>query len=199
MIPITVGKSSDDTIAYFTDGRIKHTNEIMVHLGAGYYVQRTAHESNKIIDRRLDVIHKQDQLVKDELDKLHKMLGLINSSQNYNSKEKIIEPVSDSGQKQKGTARLTQDGILEIEEPYEEEVKPKQKKQSNLGIIYMPDPFSVAQSPADLTKISTKLQEENQIKPVTQTVTQVNAKPKPILKKPTSYPTEQILSNEALV
>jgi hypothetical protein len=38
MIPICEGESSSDTIAYFTEGYLKHTNEVLVHLGSGYFV-----------------------------------------------------------------------------------------------------------------------------------------------------------------
>ena len=44
---------NDYVIAYFPDGKLKHTNEILVHLGADYYVQRTAFECSEIIDRRV--------------------------------------------------------------------------------------------------------------------------------------------------
>ena len=53
MIPLCEG---EDSIAFFTDGHLKHTNEVLVHLGAGYFAQRTAAECCGIIDRRLDQI-----------------------------------------------------------------------------------------------------------------------------------------------
>ena len=56
IVPITgprmIGQN-EDVIAYFPDGKLKHTNEILVHLGADYYVQRTAFECSEIIDRRV--------------------------------------------------------------------------------------------------------------------------------------------------
>ena len=36
----------------FFPGKIKHSNEVMVFLGDGYFVQRTAHECQPIIQRR---------------------------------------------------------------------------------------------------------------------------------------------------
>jgi len=36
----------------FIRGKLKHTNEVYVHLGANYFVQRTAHECQDIIKRR---------------------------------------------------------------------------------------------------------------------------------------------------
>lgn len=56
IVPITgPGKigQNEDVIAYFPDGKLKHTNEILVHLGADYYVKRTAFECSEIIDRRV--------------------------------------------------------------------------------------------------------------------------------------------------
>lgn len=43
MVPISTGNSTfdggdDSCIAYFTEGKLKHTNEILVHLGANYFV-----------------------------------------------------------------------------------------------------------------------------------------------------------------
>lgn len=46
MVPIS-------DVAWFTEGRLKHTNEILVHLGDGYFVERTAHECAAIIERRV--------------------------------------------------------------------------------------------------------------------------------------------------
>lgn len=37
----------------FFKGHIKHSNEIMVFLGDGYFAQRTAHECQPIIERRI--------------------------------------------------------------------------------------------------------------------------------------------------
>jgi prefoldin subunit 5 len=53
MIPLCEGEES---IAFFTEGYLKHTNEVLVHLGAGYFTQRTAAECSGIIDRRLEQI-----------------------------------------------------------------------------------------------------------------------------------------------
>ena len=38
----------------FLPGKLKHTNEFMVFLGDGYFVERTAHECYPIISRRID-------------------------------------------------------------------------------------------------------------------------------------------------
>lgn len=38
-------------VGYFR-GKVKHSNEVMVFLGDGYFVQRTAHECQPIIERR---------------------------------------------------------------------------------------------------------------------------------------------------
>jgi unconventional prefoldin RPB5 interactor 1 len=36
----------------FFRGKVKHSNEVLVFLGDGYFVQRTAHECQPIIERR---------------------------------------------------------------------------------------------------------------------------------------------------
>jgi len=37
----------------FFKGKLKHTNEILAFLGDGYFAQRTAHECQPIIERRI--------------------------------------------------------------------------------------------------------------------------------------------------
>ena len=39
----------------FMPARLKHTNEVHVHLGDSHFVQRTAHECQAIIERRVSV------------------------------------------------------------------------------------------------------------------------------------------------
>lgn len=40
----------------FVMGKIKHTNEIIVHLGAEYYMKRTCSQALEILDRRLSAL-----------------------------------------------------------------------------------------------------------------------------------------------
>lgn len=60
----------------------------------------------------------------------------------------------------KGTARMNDEGILEIEELFEEVEVPKkvQQKRTVKGIEFVGDPFSSVTSPADLANISKQLQ-----------------------------------------
>ena len=51
----------------FMPGRLKHTNEIYVHLGDGYFVQRTAMECQGIINRRKEKIDQNLDALKSEL------------------------------------------------------------------------------------------------------------------------------------
>ena len=53
----------------FLPGRLKHTNEVYVHLGDGYFVQRTAKECQGIIDRRKEKVQQQLDGLKFELDR----------------------------------------------------------------------------------------------------------------------------------
>ncbi len=62
---------------------------------------------------------------------------------------------------EKGTARVNKEGVLEIEEQFEDEVPRtvQKKKRETKGIEFVGDPFSRVNSPADLAKISIKMQE----------------------------------------
>lgn len=48
----------------FFPGKIKHSNEVMVFLGDGYFVQRTAHECQLIIERRKEKLKEQLEALK---------------------------------------------------------------------------------------------------------------------------------------
>ena len=39
-------------VGFFPKGKVKHSNEILVFLGDNYFVERTAHECQPIIERR---------------------------------------------------------------------------------------------------------------------------------------------------
>ena len=51
----------------FMPGKLKHTNEIHVHLGDNWFVQRTAVECGEIIDRRKDKIDTKLQGLRSQL------------------------------------------------------------------------------------------------------------------------------------
>lgn len=53
----------------FVPGRLVHTNEVYVHLGANYFVQRTAHECSGIIERREKLLSEQLAQVEQALSK----------------------------------------------------------------------------------------------------------------------------------
>ena len=144
MIPICEG---EDSIAFFTEGYLKHTNEVLVHLGSNYFVQRTAAECEGIIDRRLEHIKKQEQSVASDILKFKQMTAIIHSQQSpqVTTEGSLIKS-------EKGHARLNQEGLLEIEEPVEEDapkrVEKSSKKFQAREIQYVGDPFSNVKSPA---------------------------------------------------
>ena len=41
-------------VAYFPEGRIKHSNEFLVAIGDNYFLERTSQECQPIIQRRID-------------------------------------------------------------------------------------------------------------------------------------------------
>ena len=59
----------------FMPAKLKHTNEIYVHVGDGHFIQRTAAECQPIIQRRKAVIQEN---LKNAESKLEKQLGMQN-------------------------------------------------------------------------------------------------------------------------
>ena len=110
----------------------------------------------------------------------------------------------------RGSARVNKEGILEIEERFEEEdlSKPVPKKREVKGIEYVGDPFSSAKSPADLANIAIRMQEQQAQSAANDKSTSnkqvvnlldtpiVETQPKSILKKPTSTPAKPIIHEQ---
>ena len=93
-------------IAFF-HGKTKHANEVLVHLGNNYFVERTAHECQDIISRRKEkIIQNLEQVEKD----VEKQVGI------KDLLKKETEAVSKPGDAPE--TRWTDDGILEINEAY---------------------------------------------------------------------------------
>jgi prefoldin subunit 5 len=66
-------------VGFFTKGKIKHSNEFLVFLGDGYFVQRTAHECQPIIQRRIDSKYQKPNLDHDRTSETARWaLGLCN-------------------------------------------------------------------------------------------------------------------------
>lgn len=117
--------SGDEPIAFFTEGQLKHTNEILVSLGSHYYCERTSHECAEIIDRRIEKLEIRYKDICEEIEKLK------------------VEPGSQK--ESKDSVRLNEEGLLEIEEVYEEPQVKAKKVASVPGIQYVDDdPFSAA-------------------------------------------------------
>lgn len=51
----------------FYQGKIKHSNEFLVHLGSEYFVQRTAHECQPIIERRMEKVNEKLSAIESSL------------------------------------------------------------------------------------------------------------------------------------
>jgi len=85
----------------FFPGKVKHSNEIMVFLGEGYFVQRTAHECQPIIDRRKLKLTEQLEALKSTKERDEKL-------------QETLLKEDDS------KTKWTDDGLLDIREDYEE-------------------------------------------------------------------------------
>lgn len=97
-------------VAFFP-GKLKHSNEILVFLGDGYFVQRTAHECQPIIARR--------QL------KLQEQLDALSS--HLTRKEKLRSVIAEAAGSGEGNqTRWTEEGLLDIRELEE---KPQEAKR----------------------------------------------------------------------
>ena len=141
----------------FIPARLKHTNEVHVHLGDNHFVQRTAHECQPIINRRVEAIEGKLKLLKDQQFKQQGISDVAASEK----KQADVAQSSPGGVPQTHT---NENGELEIFEPYEsdEELKPpvarkKSKVPKESKIIYVKDfdwgkpmTYAQARSPADL-------------------------------------------------
>lgn len=97
----------------FMPSRLKHTNEIYVHLGDGYFVQRTAMECQGIINRRKEMIEQNLDSLKSELEKQTGIKDLF-TNENLPSQSEI-GPTNEIPE-----THWSKEGFLEINEPYEE-------------------------------------------------------------------------------
>jgi len=61
----------------FYQGKIKHSNEFLVHLGADYFVQRTAHECQPIIERRVEKVNEKLKVIDSALTKHYGLQDLV--------------------------------------------------------------------------------------------------------------------------
>ena len=59
MVPI-------NEVAFFR-GKLKHQNEVLVFLGSNYFVERTVDEWKPIIDRRIQLLKKDKEILEKEL------------------------------------------------------------------------------------------------------------------------------------
>ncbi len=66
-------------IAFFP-GKLKHTNEVLVFLGDGYFVQRTAHECQPLIARRQLKIQEQLDALSSHLARKEKLRSVIDEA-----------------------------------------------------------------------------------------------------------------------
>ncbi|TNV80138.1 hypothetical protein FGO68_gene9401 [Halteria grandinella] len=88
----------------FMRGQVKHSNEVLVFLGDGYFVQRTAHECQPIIQRRIEKIQQQ-------LDALES---------NLQREQGLKEVMQEEFKLAETESRWTKEGHLEIREEVQE-------------------------------------------------------------------------------
>lgn len=84
----------------FISGQLKHTNEIYVHLGSNYFVQRTPNECQGIIHRREAMLEEQLATVKQSIEKQTSLEDL---------------PIEET---KTPTTHWNEEGLLEINEPF---------------------------------------------------------------------------------
>ena len=102
-------------IAFMT-GKLKHTNEIYVHLGDSYFVQRTAHECQPIIKRRIEKIGGDLDNCKREMEKQLDIKDLFSGRVEDQKDDK-----EQTGEQKPGgipPTKFNKEGFLEINEPY---------------------------------------------------------------------------------
>ena len=118
-IPIT-----QNGIAFF-HGKTKHSNEVLVHLGNNYFVQRTAHECQDIIGRRVAVLNNNLDLLKSDIEKhsgiqdLFKEPSMANLVSGMKKEENKVQKEPET--------HWTEDGTLEINEAFDEDADELEK------------------------------------------------------------------------
>ena len=165
----------------FMPARLKHTNEVHVHLGDSHFVQRTAHECQAIIERRVNVYEQKVKALESQRGKqtgLQDLFAQTNPLPMKNT-DSLTTPTAGGIPETKVNA----EGHLEIFEAYDSDdnqpdnhLPTKQKvaqKRSQAAaaskIEYVdfqfnkPPSFSNAKSPADLRMAMTAQIEESKI------------------------------------
>ena len=93
----------------------------------------------------------------------------------------LLSCVKTKDEPRENKTRINEEGLLEIEEPYESDGESKIKTTSKLE--YVGDPFVNAKSPGDLSRISKQMQESQEPKSI--------LKKTEIVKKPSPRPIEE--------
>lgn len=95
--------------AGFLVGRIKHSNEVLVHLGAEYYIKRTCSQAADIITRKIETLKPGDSevetvsapaITKEEaLARLQRLAEEEEKGESLNSTARISDPVKEIREK----------------------------------------------------------------------------------------------------
>eukprot|EP00347_Sterkiella_histriomuscorum_P022374 403330710 len=104
-------------VGFFTKGKVKHSNEVLVFLGDNYFAERTAFECQDIIQRRKDLIQNQIDAIDKQIEKEQGLSDLLSETQ-----QKFLDTAIDGQQLPDTESRWTRDGLFDIREE-EEEVK----------------------------------------------------------------------------
>ncbi|CDW90655.1 prefoldin subunit family protein [Stylonychia lemnae] len=142
MVPIS-------EVGFFTQGKIKHSNEVLVFLGDNYFVERTAHECQDMINRRKQLISKQLDNLDIQLDKQQNLKDILQESKQTSDNPEIMPDTQ---------SRWTKEGLLDIREEYGDEVLSTQVFDEVQQTIH-PQSESIKEI---LQNKQTQLEEQNQ-------------------------------------
>ncbi|CAB3408516.1 unnamed protein product [Caenorhabditis bovis] len=89
-------------VAFFCDGRIKHTNEVMIDLGCDYFAECSSYTAKKVIRRRISAYQKSIQDGLESIKMIDDKLTYANSLFDKNDKEvvEITEPFDEEAEKE---------------------------------------------------------------------------------------------------
>lgn len=150
-------------VAYFPNGRIKHSNEFLVALGDNYFIQRTSQECQPIIDRRIEKLQEQVTVIDKHLAR-QSGVSEVMQKQKEGSKDKNWFDIQGNPTTDDTITHWDEDGCLDIREEYDpqkddtsgQETEPEVLKEDQVRTEGIP----IAKSPADLRKLMEKVQKE---------------------------------------
>eukprot|EP00826_Nyctotherus_ovalis_P062971 TRINITY_DN9195_c0_g1_i3.p1 TRINITY_DN9195_c0_g1~~TRINITY_DN9195_c0_g1_i3.p1 ORF type:complete len:202 (-),score=56.29 TRINITY_DN9195_c0_g1_i3:37-642(-) len=116
----------------FMPGKIKHTNELLVHLGDDYFVETSAHHAVSILDRRIEMLKEKKAKLQEQSVELKLKLNSVMTEQKENEEIDIIEPLDEDNNSS------VNNGITEHKEIKSKEAQDKGAVEESKAVPFIP-------------------------------------------------------------